>query len=123
VSQVNVTINGKVYRIACDDGQEGHLNTLAGRLDGTIQQLRTAFGEIGDQRLTVMAAIMVMDEAADTERRLAAAEAELAQVRDLKTAVAERLAVHEARVAERVAAAAERLERLAGALTSRPQVG
>lgn len=123
MSQVNVTINGKIYRIACDDGQESHLNSLAGRLDSAIQHLRNAFGEIGDQRLTVMAAIMVMDEASETERRLAAAEAELAQLRDVRGAVAERLAAEEARFAERVHAAAERLERLAGALTSRPPVG
>jgi cell division protein ZapA len=123
VSQVNVTINGKVYRIACDDGQEPHLNALASRLDGVIQQLRGAFGEIGDQRLTVMAAIMVMDEASETERRLAAAEAELAALGDMRRAVGERLAAEEARLAERVHAAAERLERLTGALTSRPPNG
>jgi cell division protein ZapA len=122
VSQVNVTINGRVYRIACDDGQEAHLDALAARLDGAIQQLRSAFGEIGDQRLTVMAAIMVMDEASETERRLATAEAELAALHDVRHAVAERLSVQEVRVAERVNAAAERLERLAGALTNRPTV-
>jgi cell division protein ZapA len=122
VSQVNVTINGRVYRIACDDGQEAHLDALAARLDGAIQQLRSAFGEIGDQRLTVMAAIMVMDEASETERRLATAEGELAALRDVRHAVAERLSAQEVRVAERVNAAAERLERLAGALTNRPTV-
>lgn len=117
-----MTINGRVYRIACDDGQEAHLDALAARLDGAIQQLRSAFGEIGDQRLTVMAAIMVMDEASETERRLATAEAELATLHDVRHAVAERLSAQEVRVAERVNAAAERLERLAGALTNRPTV-
>ena len=53
--QVNVTINGKVYRMACDDGQEAHLEGLAERLNVTIDRLRQSFGEIGDQRLTVMA--------------------------------------------------------------------
>lgn len=123
MSQVNVTINGKIYRIACDDGQESHLNALAGRLDGAIQQLRNAFGEIGDQRLTVMAAIMVMDEASEVERRLAVAEAELAELSDARGVVSERLAAEETRLAERIHSAAERLEQLAGALTSRPPTG
>ena len=51
MAQVNVTINGKVYRMACEDGQEGHLQGLAARLDQMIDQLRGSFGEIGDQRL------------------------------------------------------------------------
>ncbi|MBN8999629.1 MAG: cell division protein ZapA, partial [Rhizobiales bacterium] len=57
MAQVNVTINGKIYRMACDDGQEAHLESLAERLNETIDRLRGSFGEIGDQRLTVMAAI------------------------------------------------------------------
>jgi cell division protein ZapA len=122
MSQGNVTINGKVYRIACDDGQEAHLNGLAARLEGAITQLRQAFGEIGDQRLTVMAAIMVMDEASETERRLAAAEAELELLKDGRSAIAQKLAAHETAVARRLGGVAERLEQLASALTSRQQM-
>jgi cell division protein ZapA len=122
MSQVNVTINGKLYRIACDDGQEEHLNGLAARLDGAIAQLRQAFGEIGDQRLTVMASIMVMDEASETERRLAAAEAELETLKDSRTAIAQKLAAHDQAIARRVVGVAERIEQMANALTSRQQM-
>jgi len=59
---VMVTINGKSYRMACDEGQEQHLEKLAGVFDGYVDHLKGAFGEIGDQRLTVMAGIMVTDE-------------------------------------------------------------
>ena len=61
-AQVTVTIAEKVYRIACDDGQEEHLRRLAAEVDAKIEEMRKAFGEIGDNRLTVMAAITFLDE-------------------------------------------------------------
>ena len=70
VSQVNVTINGRQFRMACEDGQEDHLQRLAKDLDDRIVALRGQFGEIGDARLTVMAALMVADELSETARRL-----------------------------------------------------
>ncbi len=73
VSQVNVTINGRQFRMACEDGQEGHLQQLARELDERIVALRGQFGEIGDARLTVMAALMVADELAEAGKKLQAA--------------------------------------------------
>jgi cell division protein ZapA len=91
MAQVNVTINGRSYRMACDDGEEAHLTELAGRLDRSIAQLRTRFGEIGDQRLTVMAAITLADQHAEAEKALAELRAEIA---DLEEARAELVAQH-----------------------------
>ncbi|MDZ7823563.1 MAG: cell division protein ZapA, partial [Ahrensia sp.] len=59
MAQVNVTIDGKSYRMACDPGQEQHLEELASKFDKYVGHLKQSFGEIGDQRLTVMAGIMV----------------------------------------------------------------
>ena len=69
VSQVNVTINGRQFRMACEDGQEDHLRQLAKDLDERIVALRGQFGEIGDARLTVMAALMVADELAEAGKK------------------------------------------------------
>ncbi len=66
MSQVTVTINGRQYRMACEDGQESHLMRLAQDLDQRIEKLRGSFGEIGDTRLTVMAALTVADELSET---------------------------------------------------------
>jgi cell division protein ZapA len=70
MAEVSVSINGRVYRMACDPGQEDHLARLGRELDQRIAQLRESFGEIGDTRLAVMAAIMVADELAELKRRL-----------------------------------------------------
>ena len=69
MAQVNVTINGRQFRMACEDGQEGHLIELARDLDMRISGLRGKFGEIGDTRLTVMAALTVADELAEAGLR------------------------------------------------------
>ena len=70
MAQVTVTIDGKAYRMACDEGQEEHLIDLAQRFDRYVTHLKDSFGEIGDQRLTVMAGIMVMDELAELQKRV-----------------------------------------------------
>jgi cell division protein ZapA len=82
MAQVTVTIDGKAYRMACEEGQEGHLIELATQLDRYVSHLKTQFGEIGDLRLTVMAGIMVMDELSEVNRRVAAMEKELSSFRE-----------------------------------------
>ncbi|MGL4260029.1 MAG: cell division protein ZapA, partial [Afipia sp.] len=65
MSHINVTINGRQYRMACEAGQESRLLRLAESLEARIASLRGKFGEIGDGRLTVMAALTVADELVD----------------------------------------------------------
>ncbi|GES44267.1 cell division protein ZapA [Rhizobium dioscoreae] len=77
MAQVTVTIDGKAYRMACEEGQEDHLTDLANRFDRYVMHLKSQFGEIGDLRLTVMAGIMIMDEVSELTRRVSALEAEL----------------------------------------------
>ena len=119
MAQVSVTINGKIYRMACEDGQEGHLQGLAQRLDDMIHSLRGSFGEIGDQRLTVMAAVMAMDELAETQRRMKSLEAENRSLRETRAAVIERRDQVEAEIARRIDETVARIESLAGALETR----
>lgn len=116
MGQVNVTISGKTYRMACDDGQEEHLESLGRQLSDTIELLRGQFGEIGDQRLTVMAAITLADRYSEAERRLAEFEAEIAAIRESRAAIDEHLETREAELAEAIETAAERLEGIAGRL-------
>jgi cell division protein ZapA len=112
MAQVSVAINGRQYRMACDDGQESHLMRLAKELDDRINKLRENFGEIGDTRLTVMAALTLADELTETGKRMRRLEEELTALQDARVAAAERSKVTQAALVTAFNAAAERLESL-----------
>lgn len=120
MAQVSVTISGRTFRMACDDGEEERLTGLARRFDAAISQLRASFGEIGDQRLTVMAGIMMTDQLSEAERRLKIAEAEAASLAASRDAALSRSDEVELDVATRLEAAATRIEGLAEALNRKP---
>jgi cell division protein ZapA len=77
MSHINVTINGRQYRMACEEGQEARLLKLAESLESRIVTLRGKFGEIGDARLVVMAALTACDELLDATARIRSLEEEL----------------------------------------------
>ena len=120
MAQVSVTNSGKTYRMACDDGQEEHLGELAERLDETIDRLRTEFGEIGDQRLTVMAAITMADQQSEAERRIASLEEQIVAMGEEQVAAVESRDAEETVIARSVDTVAERIEALAGRLGEPP---
>ena len=90
MSHINVTINGRQYRMACEEGQEVRLLKLAESLESRIGSLRGKFGEIGDARLTVMAALTVCDELLDANHRIRSLEEELEALRDVRVVAADR---------------------------------
>lgn len=123
--QITVTINGRSFRMACDEGEEARLTALAKRFDGTIETLRGSFGEIGDLRLTVMAGIMVTDELTEMERRLKALELDVESLRESGASLAEDAERDRQRLTRGLDEAAERIERLAESLArpARPADG
>ncbi len=118
MSQVSVTINGRQFRMACEDGQEGHLMNLARELDDRINKLRTKFGEIGDTRLTVMAAITVADELSEAGQRIKGLEEELAALQNAQVAISDRNKAAQAAIALALSKAAERVENITKALNA-----
>ncbi len=72
MAQVSVTIDGRKYRLACNEGEEARLESLAGMIDEKIGEMRSAFGEIGDQRLVIMAALTIADNLAEARDQAAA---------------------------------------------------
>jgi cell division protein ZapA len=120
MAQVTVTIDGKAYRMACEEGQEGHLTDLAAQLDRYVSHLKTQFGEIGDLRLTVMAGIMVMDELSEVNRRVAAMEKELSSFREGRDEALEAAQRREDMLTTALAELTERLNGITRKLTAKP---
>ena len=108
MAQITVSVNGRSYQVACDDGQEERVRGLAKHLDEKVAAFAQKLGQMGEARLLLLAGIAVADElaeATDTLRRTrrpapaasAAAEEKLAQNID--------------GIASRIEAIAERLEK------------
>ena len=107
--EVNVEINGRKYRMACEEGQQQHLIGLAERFN----TLKGAVGEIGDVRLTVMAGIAVVDELAEAEKRIKALEQEVLVLTRAGQEVAAEIEALEGKFAAKLSDAAKALESVA----------
>lgn len=119
MATVTVTIDGKAYRMACDEGQEEHLSGLADRFDQYVTHLKSSFGEIGDLRLTVMSGIMVMDELAETQKRVKALEKEVENLRHSHDEALTSADKNDAAVTGMLTDVATRLEQVAARISPR----
>ena len=75
--EVHLTVNGRTYPVACDEGQETRIKELAQYLDRKTAEFVTKLGQIGEARLLVLAALVITDELAEARaalRRHAATE-------------------------------------------------
>ncbi len=95
MAQLDVTVNGRSYRVACDDGQEGHLRQLAEYVDQRVMELVDAVGQVGASRLLVMASLLIADELSESFANTASdsqAEQKLAEATDALAARIENIA-------------------------------
>jgi len=114
-------IAGRSYRMACEEGEEAHLEALARDYDAKIAEMRLAFGEIGDMRLHVMAALTFLDELGELRSRLGALEAEQARLGVVAAKRLEEEGGLRRDLAAKVNTAAARIERLSAILASKPR--
>jgi cell division protein ZapA len=101
--QVSVTINGRAYPVACDDGEEQRIQDLARVIDGRVNSFARQVGQAGEGRLLVLAALVLADELAEAHEALRRAGAE-------PPAHSSAIAAGMNRLAARVEAVAARLE-------------
>jgi cell division protein ZapA len=120
--EVNVEINGRKYRMACEEGQQGRLIGLAERFNDHVEGLKGAVGEIGDNRLTVMAGIAVLDELSEAERRIEALERDVLELTRAGQDIAAELENTEANFARKLVDASRALESVADTLDSSLQL-
>ena len=116
MSKVSVTLNGREFTIGCEDGQEAYLKELAQTLDRRVGTIASQVGQIGDLRLLLMAALMLVDEQKDAERRVEALESHVEHLRRERSGSATVQAADRDRLARHVLQIAERLDRFADSL-------
>lgn len=70
MAEVNISVNDRDYRVACEDGQEAHLKELADHLNDHVANLAADLGQIGEARLLMLAALTICDELSETRQHL-----------------------------------------------------
>lgn len=110
MAQVSVTINGRAYQIACDDGQEEHLRQLAGYIDRRVAELVAAMGQIGDMRLLVMVSLLIADELSEVTQQLKESKNASEEARSTAAQADKRAATALDGIAARIEDIAARLE-------------
>jgi cell division protein ZapA len=74
MGQVTINVNGRSYRFDCGDGEEARLKELAASVKGRVDTLVREYGSVGDERLMLMAALLITDELWDARASLEAAQ-------------------------------------------------
>ncbi len=118
MAHVTVMIGGRSYRLACNEGEEPHLEGLARQIDSKIAEIRGQVGEIGDQRLVVMAALTIADELFEARRKVSELERKGSERDDVAEAARREADEWAAAVAEALSDASRRIEDVAAALAA-----
>jgi cell division protein ZapA len=112
MGQINVTLNGRAYRLECGEGEEAHLIELAEYLGTHVEDMKRKFGQVGDDRLILMASLVVLDELWELRRQMAQMKITMAEARRDKSVADESARSLQSDLASRVRSVAQRLELL-----------
>ena len=107
MGQLNVTINGRPFAVTCDDGQEARTRRLGQYVDAKVAEFVGSFGQVGEARLLLLAALVIADELADASEAL---RLERSGAQAPEPAAADAAASGINGIAQRVEAIAARLE-------------
>ena len=110
LSSVTVTVNGRTYKMACNEGEERHLLGLAAHVNSHVEKIMEEVGQVGDTRLLLMAAITIADEVNDAHRRIAALETEVQKMKSARDTAATQYEESQEETARALNAAAQRVE-------------
>ena len=112
MGQVAISINGRNYEIACEEGQEERLTRLGAYVDERTTELIQSVGNVGDVRLMVMTSLLVADKLFDAFAEVEKLRAEIAQTKQAPATVAggDKLAPLVDAIAERIEDIAANLE-------------
>ncbi len=121
MGQVTIRVGGYAHPVACQDGQEHHLQQMAAEVDRRIGALKAMGMQFGETRMLLLAALQLADETADLQAEIAALKAGGATAAAPAPAAAAPVAAAPAAqgdslLAERLARVAERIEGIAATL-------
>jgi cell division protein ZapA len=109
-------VNGRAYTLNCDEGEEDHLKGLAALVNEKVRELLGQVGQVGDQRLLLMASLLIADDHQATLKKLEESARELEEFKVQNGELEDRLDKSQALAADALETAATRLEDVAAKL-------
>ena len=68
MAEVDITINGRSYRISCKDGEEERIKSLATLINNQVQKLSEKIGQLGEARMILLASLVLLDKSDEVEK-------------------------------------------------------
>tara|TARA_Y100001954_G_C15703943_1_gene549301 strand:- start:131 stop:403 length:273 start_codon:yes stop_codon:yes gene_type:complete len=70
MADVDIIINNRNYRVSCKDGEEERISLLASRINDEVSALVDQIGQLGEARMILLAAIILLDRLDENENRV-----------------------------------------------------
>lgn len=110
--ELHVTIGGRSFPVACQEGEEHFLRTAAAMLDAEAQPIVAAMGRLPEAKMLLMAGLMLADKTAAVEDELRSLRARVAELEARPVATRD-VAVVPKQVSDTLAEIAARAEAMA----------
>ena len=68
MAEVDITVNKRLYRISCKDGEEDRIKSLASLINNQVLQLSEKIGQLGEARMILLAALVLLDKSDEAEK-------------------------------------------------------
>ena len=68
MAEVDITINGRSYRISCKDGEEERIRSLSLLINNQVQKLSEKIGQLGEARMILLASLVLLDKSDEVEK-------------------------------------------------------
>ncbi|MDE1173764.1 MAG: cell division protein ZapA [Parvibaculaceae bacterium] len=112
MGQVSVSVHGRVYQVACGDGEEERVRGLAGYVDRKANELASELGNVTDALLFLMTGLLIVDELSESKSRIEQLERDVAALKAEQELASHRAEQGERNVAEMLEATATRIQTL-----------
>ena len=70
MANVKIKFNNKEFLLACEDGQEEHLEELLIQINKKFNSLKNDLGNLGENKLMLITAVKIMDEYYETKKKV-----------------------------------------------------
>ena len=70
MANVKIKFNNKEFLLACEDGQEEHLEELLIQINKKFNSLKNDLGNLGENKLLLITAVKIMDEYYETKKKV-----------------------------------------------------